>query len=210
MSKGGSMFNKTISLTLCVVFSTAILVACKQDATPTQTTLPSPTNTRAASATAAPTSTPTPAPTQTPTTKATSIPTKTITPTVSEGVSACPGAPDISLKLDDWAMVSTDPPLPNKIRSQPGISGELIGQVQPGENVLVVEGPTCADGYTWWFGHRLDGLEGWAVEGEAEGYWLVDPIYAWYHLPKPLTSQGVKTYDLHELKISADTALIGD
>jgi hypothetical protein len=75
---------------------------------------------------------------------------------VSEGVTACPGAPDISLKLDDWAMVSTDPPLPNKIRSQPGISGELIGQVQPGENVLVVDGPTCADGYTWWFVHSLD------------------------------------------------------
>ena len=204
------MFNKAISLTRCVVFITAILVACSQSATPTQTSLPSPTKIPAASATTAPSSTPTLAPTKTPTAKATSIPTKTITPTVSEKVVACPGAPDISLKLDDWAMVSMDPPLPNKIRSQPGISGELIGQVQPGENVLVVDGPTCADGYTWWSVRSLDGLEGWTVEGDAEGYWLVDPISAWYHLPKPLTSQGVKTYDLRELKISADTALIDD
>jgi hypothetical protein len=125
-------------------------------------------------------------------------------------VEACPGAPDISLKINDWAMVSTDPPLPNKIRSQPTTSGELIGQVQPGENVLVVKGPQCADGYTWWFVRSLEGLEGWTVEGDAEGYWLVDPIYAWYALPKPLTSQGINTYELRELKLSADRALFDE
>ena len=115
---------------------------------------------------------------------------------MSEEAVACPGAPEISLVLGDWAMVSTDPPLPNKIRSQSSTSGELIGQVQPGENVLVVDGPTCADGYTWWFVRSLDGLEGWTVEGDSAGYWLVDLISTWYPLPKPLTSQGVKTYDL--------------
>jgi hypothetical protein len=51
-------------------------------------------------------------------------------------------------------------------------------------------------------------LEGWTVEGDASGHWLVEPIYAWYTLPGPLTSQGVKTYDLRELKVSADLALI--
>jgi hypothetical protein len=107
-------------------------------------------------------------------------------------------------------MVGIDPPLPNKIRSQPGTSGELIGQVQPGENVLIVDGPQCADGYTWWFVRSLEGMEGWTVEGDAEGYWLVDPIYAWYQLPYPLTKQGMQTYDLRELKISADRALVSE
>jgi len=103
-----------------------------------------------------------------------------------------------------------DPPLPNKLRRQPGSSSELIGQVQPGENVLVVDGPSCADGYTWWFVRGMEGLEGWTVEGDSAGYWLVDPISSWYKLPDPLTSQGVKTYDLRELMISADLALIVD
>jgi parallel beta-helix repeat protein len=70
-------------------------------------------------------------------------------------------------------MVSLAPPLPNKVRRQPSRSGELIGQIQPGENVLVVDGPRCADGYTWWFVLSLDGLEGWTAEGDATGYWLI-------------------------------------
>ena len=85
----------------------------------------------------------------------------------------CPGAPDIRLKLGDWAQVSIDPPLPNRVRIQPSSSGRIIGQILPGENVLVVDGPRCADGYTWWFVRSLDGLEGWTVEGDARAYWLV-------------------------------------
>jgi hypothetical protein len=204
------MFKKAISLALCVVLYNVFLVGCSQGATPNQTTMPLPTHTIAASATAAPTDTPTLALTATPTVKATLVPTRTPTPIVTAAVVECPGAPEISLKIGDWAMVSTDPPLPNKIRNQPGIGGELIGQIQPGDNVLVVDGPRCTDGYTWWFVRSLDGLEGWTVEGNAEGYWLVDPISAWYQLPKPLTIQGDKTYNLRELKISADLALMGD
>jgi hypothetical protein len=210
------MIKKTFYLGLCAVFFILILVACNQDAAPTQTPTQRSVKTLASTSTPAPTTTQVPPSTPTPTTKATSThvstntPARSATPEKKDKVISCPGAPEITLKLNDWAMVSTDPPLPNKIRSQPGTSAELIGQVQPGENVLVVDGPTCADGYTWWFVRSLEGLEGWTVEGDNEGYWLVDPIYAWYDLPKPLTSQGVKTYDLRELKISADRALIGD
>jgi hypothetical protein len=208
---------------------TTLLVACNQGATPTQTPTPPPTHTLTATATPAPTSTPThpstrtptatatPAPTRTPTPPSTHTPTARATPTPTRtGTSVedakvvkCPGAPDILLKLGDWARVSVDPPLPNKIRSQPGSSSEMIGKVQPGENVLVVNGPRCADGYTWWFVRSLDGLEGWTVEGDAAGYWLVEPISVWYHLPEPLTSLGTKTYDLREISIKADTALVG-
>lgn len=139
---------------------------------------------------------------------ATSSPIRTITPTKTAIVESCPGAPDILLKLGDWARVSVDPPLPNKIRNQPGTSGEVIGWVQPGENVLVVDGPRCSDSYTWWFVRNLSGVEGWTVEGDTSGYWLVEPIYAWYQLPNPLKSQGDQAYDLRELKISADRVLI--
>ncbi len=107
-------------------------------------------------------------------------------------------------------MVSVDPPNPNKVRRQPALDGELVGKIQPGENVSVLDGPRCNNDYTWWFIRSLNGLEGWTVEGDTNGYWLVDPIYAWYPLPYPLQSQGSKSYDLRELNISADGALVSN
>jgi heat shock protein HslJ len=107
---------------------------------------------------------------------------------LSEGageITACPGAPEITLKPGEWARVSGNPPLPSRIRSQPGSSGEVIGQVQPGLNVLVVNGPRCANGYTWWFVRSSDGLEGWAAEGDAAGYWLIETTVT--PTPVPLT-----------------------
>jgi hypothetical protein len=180
----------------------SILAACVRDTAPTQSptlTLPSTTTTIATKPST---------PTATPTAKSTPILTKTATPVKSPIPSSCPGAPDFTLKLGDWAMVSLDPPLPNKVRSQPGSSNELVGQIQPGENVQVVEGPRCADGYAWWFVRSLAGLEGWTVEGDANGYWLVDPISAWYQLPEQLKSNGTKTYTFREINISADKAFV--
>jgi hypothetical protein len=212
--KGGIVIRNPFWLMLYIIFSVAILAACSRPTeTPApqiQTSTPPSTYTPIATVLITQISTPTRAPTFTTTAKPTITPTWTRTPEESDKLVNCPGAPDILLKLGDWAMVSMDPPLPNKVRSQPGSKSELIGQVQPGENVLVVDGPSCADSYTWWFVRSLEGLEGWTVEGDPSSYWLVDPISVWYQLPHPLTSQGIKTYDLRELKISADLALISD
>ena len=102
-------------------------------------------------------------PTQVAITPTTTLPTQTSRPTllpspqvtdsptpqnVIEEIQACPGAPAILLKVNDWARVSVDPPLSIRLRSQPSSSGEITGEVGPGKNVLVQEGPQCADGYT--------------------------------------------------------------
>src|SRR4030042_6320775 len=212
--KGGIVIRNPFWLMLYIIFSVTILGAgvrlTEPPPPPTQTPPPPSTYTPIATVLTIPISTPTRASTITTTTKPTFTPTWTRTPVESDKLVNCPGAQDILLKLVDWAMVSLNPPLPNKVRSQPGSNSELIGQVQPGENVLVVDGPRCADNYTWWFIRSLEGLEGWTVEGDTEGYWLGDPISAWDQLPYPFTSQGVKTYDLRELKISANLALVND
>jgi hypothetical protein len=207
------MFPKAFKLMFCILFPLIILVSCTKP-TPELTATPilhtptsSSTYTMITASTSLPTKTLTPP--STPTLRTTVSPSPTRTETLIKIVD-CPGAPEITLKLGDWVMVSTDPPLPNMVRNRPGSNSELIGQVQPGENVLVVDGPQCEDNYTWWYVRSLNGLEGWTVEGDSSGYWLVDPIYAWYQLPKPLTSQGIKTYNLRELKISVDRALIGE
>lgn len=206
------MSSKPVRSIGCVAFLIMIMAAC---ATPTNNTVPPPTNTqiRETETPRAATNTPiAPTPTSTPTQVKTKTPkpspSQTSFPTTVEVVNQCPGAPAMTLKIGDWAMVSTDPPIPNKVRSQPGSNSELIGQIQPGENVLVLDGPQCSDGYTWWHVHSLEGVDGWTAEGDASGYWLVDPISAWFQLPEPLKSGGTKLYDLREISISADRSIV--
>jgi|GEM_PF-1497245 len=191
----------------------ALLMACNPDAMPTHTSLPLSPYTFSATVTLTPTSTPMPPSTQTPTTTATSIPTRTSVPTrtasftctgtpiENDRVVTCPGAPEISLKIDDWAIVSLDPSIPNNVRSQPNRSGEVIGQIQPGENVLVLDGPRCTDGYTWWFIHSVTGIEGWTAEGDATGYWLIpiQPLSAEW-----VSSQNVITLTSEQVRSAVD------
>jgi hypothetical protein len=57
----------------------------------------------------------------------------------------------------------------NNLRDQASRTATLIGQI-PAEGVFtVLEGPVCADGFTWW---RVDydGLVGWTVEAIGENY----------------------------------------
>jgi len=93
----------------------------------------------------------------------------------------CPGAPAISIKRNAWAQISLHPPISNNVRSEPGLKGERIGILKPGETVLIVDGPRCADGFTWWFVRSLAGLEGWTAEGDATGYWLLQLFYAFFY-----------------------------
>jgi parallel beta-helix repeat protein len=168
---------------IVVLLLLASMVACNLGATPEPTTtytpLPSATATsiQTSTQTPVPTNTPTPTasatPSRTPPPSATFTPMLTDMPLVITGEVTCPDAPQSMLETDAWAMVSLDPPLPLRMRSQPGFSGEFVGQALPGEKVLVLEGPSCADGYAWWLIQRLDGLKGWSAEGNLEGYWLI-------------------------------------
>lgn len=88
---------------------------------------------------------------------------------------ACPGAAYLSrLRVGDKAKVSEDPPLANRVRRQPSLSGEVLGYIQPGEEMTVLEGPGCSANWVWWRVRSLEtGLEGWTAEGDDNGYWLV-------------------------------------
>jgi len=125
-------------------------------------------------------------------------------------VKACPGAPEIKLAINNWVRVSVDPPQASRIRSTPGNSGQVLGEAQPGANLLILDGPQCANGYAWWHVRSLDGLEGWAAEGDTTAYWLVEPISVWYKLPTPIQTGNIKTYDLREFRISPETGLVSD
>ena len=88
---------------------------------------------------------------------------------------ACPSpSPLTRLWVGGYAAVSLDPPLPNNVREGPGTNYPLIGDIQPGYPMEILDGPECANNWTWWKVRSLaDGLVGWTAEGDAKGYWLI-------------------------------------
>jgi hypothetical protein len=51
------------------------------------------------------------------------------------------------------------------LRSLPALSGTILRTLQPGDQVVLLDGPVGTDGYRWWkMSVVADGIEGWAVE----------------------------------------------
>jgi hypothetical protein len=97
-----------------------------------------------------------------------------VTATQTSTAVVCEGAPPARLRVGSFAYVNPDPPLPNNLRSEPGQDNTLIGEIQTGQAMSILEGPTCADGWLWWKVRTLEtDLEGWTAEGDGQGYWLV-------------------------------------
>jgi hypothetical protein len=60
------------------------------------------------------------------------------------------------------------------VRTQPNTDGAVLGFIQPGEEIDILEGPICSNQWIWWRVRSLtSGLTGWTAEGDDSGYWLV-------------------------------------
>jgi len=98
----------------------------------------------------------------------------TYTPAAKPTWMPCPGVYFSRLYVGDIAYVSFDPPLPNRVRSQPSTSGVYLGMLQPGERAEIIGGPVCSNQWIWWEVRSLAGsLNGWTAEGDNKAYWLV-------------------------------------
>jgi len=87
----------------------------------------------------------------------------------------CRDGPTSRLKVNDIAYVTKEPPIPNRVRQEPGREAEILGLINPGGSMTVIDGPACADGWVWWKVKNAN-LEGWMSEGDAESYWMI-PLY---------------------------------
>jgi uncharacterized protein YraI len=58
-----------------------------------------------------------------------------------------------------------------RMRAGPGTTYEIVAQIEVNQVFLVLDGPQCAEGYTW-FLIRYRGNEGWIAEGSSEGYFV--------------------------------------
>lgn len=105
----------------------------------------------------------------------TSVPTRvpTITPTKGPW-EACAGTYLTRLHVGDRAYVSFDPPLRNRMRSEPGTDAIILYYIETGEEMEILEGPVCMNGWVWWKVRPAGtNLVGWTAEGDSDNYWLV-------------------------------------
>jgi len=95
-------------------------------------------------------------------------------PTTGSAAVPCVNAPPTRLRVGLFVFVNPDPPLPNNVRSDAGKTNSLVGDIQPGQAMKILEGPKCADGWVWWKVRALETeLVGWTAEGDQQNYWLI-------------------------------------
>lgn len=86
---------------------------------------------------------------------------------------ACPGSYQSFLRVGQKAMVSLNPPLPNNVRSAASKTAAFLFAIQPGDEVDIIDGPGCENGWVWWKVQVKDGQSGWTAEGDGTEYWIV-------------------------------------
>lgn len=64
---------------------------------------------------------------------------------------------------------------PNNLRSEPGESGNLIGEIPAGAQFSVVDGPQCGSNISFWQ-VNYNGTIGWTAEGQGTSYYLVPGV----------------------------------
>jgi hypothetical protein len=98
----------------------------------------------------------------------------------------CPNAQPTRLRLNGFAFLTYDPPIPNRARIGPGLGFDAKGLVKPGQVMQLTSGPICSGESVWWkVDVKYSGLTGWVAEADSEQYYL-EPCPAEGHCP-PLT-----------------------
>src|SRR5690606_32864659 len=84
----------------------------------------------------------------------------------------CSGLLPTRLTLNMRGRVTEEDDRSLNIREGAGTSARIVSQLFPDETFAVLEGPLCADGYTWYRVRARDGRNGWIAEGNNEVYYV--------------------------------------
>ena len=79
-------------------------------------------------------------------------------------IKECPGAPLQRVMRGAQAKVCTQSE-DLIVREEPGRDGKVLAGAEPGTNFLIIDGPSCANNWSWWKVELDSGLEGWIAEG---------------------------------------------
>jgi hypothetical protein len=85
-------------------------------------------------------------------------------PPASEGSSSCPYAPRQRVQVTDRVRVCTGRER-LVLHAQPQQHSSEIANLESGTRFTVMDGPVCANGWSWWKIHTDSGTVGWVAEG---------------------------------------------
>jgi hypothetical protein len=85
----------------------------------------------------------------------------------------CPGATDSNLLEGDTVILNLDMIAPMDLRSEPGGSEKIVGNMQPDETAQIVDDFRCVDQMVWWKVRTSNGVEGWTAEGQGNEQYIV-------------------------------------
>lgn len=96
------------------------------------------------------------------------------TDTAQTSSKSCPKALPSRLVVGEYAYVATDPPLDNRVRKKAGTDYPIIGYIETGNAMKILDGPKCANNWAWWKVQSINkpDLIGWTSEGD-DVYWLI-------------------------------------
>ena len=83
--------------------------------------------------------------------------------------------------------VSPHPNIPNRLRSNPSLTNNVIGRIPAGASFFVYSGPVCSEGMNWYHVNYNSQI-GWVAEGNGfNAYWLeYAPTHPNPHPPTPV------------------------
>ncbi len=94
----------------------------------------------------------------------------------ANNVPTCAGTLPSRLSVGVNAEVTTSGMAPQlSLRAQPSMSSEKVHVIAAGRDMVILDGPICAENSYWWYIRSEQGFEGWAREGDNEDYWI-DPL----------------------------------
>jgi hypothetical protein len=93
-------------------------------------------------------------------------------PSLADAPVICDPALLPRLAVGEVARVT--PGAANNLRAQASRGASEVGEIPGGETFLVLGGPVCGDGLTWW-DVDFNGLRGWTAEGASGEYFVVPP-----------------------------------
>ena len=79
-------------------------------------------------------------------------------------IKECPGAPPQHVMIGEQARVCTQTE-DLIVREEPGRDGSPLTGIEPGANFMIIDGPSCANNWSWWKVELDSGLAGWVAEG---------------------------------------------
>ncbi len=79
-------------------------------------------------------------------------------------IKECPGAPPQRVMIGEQASVCTQSE-DLIVREEPGSDGKPLTGIEPGTDFMIIDGPSCANNWSWWKVELDSELEGWIAEG---------------------------------------------